>query len=38
MGKHDKKKEPLDLKVLTANGIVALVVGIILLLIEKYII
>ena len=38
MGKHDKKKEPLNLKVHTANGIVALLVGIILLLIEKYII
>ena len=25
MGKHDKKKEPLNLKELTANGIVALI-------------
>lgn len=38
MGKHLKKKEPLNLKELTANGIVALIVGIILLLLDKYII
>ncbi len=38
MGKHDKKKEPLNLRIHIVNGIVALVVGIILLLIEKYII
>ena len=38
MGKHDKKKEPLNLPELTANGIVALIVGTALLLIDKYII
>lgn len=33
-----KKKEQLNLKELTANGLIALLVGILLLLIDKYII
>ena len=36
MGKHYKKKEPLNLKEITANGIVALIVGSLLILIDKY--
>ena len=38
MGKHEKKKEPLNLKELAANGLVALLVGILLILIDKYLI
>lgn len=38
MGKHHKKKEPLNLKEITANGIVALIVGSLLILIDKYLI
>lgn len=34
----EKKKEPLNLKELTANGLIALIVGILLMLIDKYII
>ena len=32
------KKEPLNLKELTANGLIALIVGVLLMLIDKYII
>lgn len=38
MGKHSKKKEPLNLKELTANGLVALIVGTLLILIDEYLI
>ena len=38
MGKHDKRKEPIDLRDVAVQSVSALVVGTILLLIDKYII
>lgn len=37
-GKHNRKREPLDPKGLAANGLVALAVGTLLIIIDKYLI